>query len=157
MNIDLGKKEVEVLFGEFIEFLKQKNIKLEKIDKYSIPVSIFTKKLSASESIIKFLREEYKLDYKKIGELLRKKAGPVGVTYRNAKKKFSGKLEVISEHYIPITVFDSKQTLFESVVKHMHDELDFSFKEIASELGRNYRTVWTIYKRAKNRKVKNKK
>ena len=123
MRIDLGKKEVEVLFGEFIEFLRQKNIKLEKIEKYSIPVSIFSRKLSISEAIIKFLREEYGLSYKQIGKLLNKKPGPVGVTYRNAKKKFLGKLEVISDHYIPISHFQKKHTLFESVVLYLHDEL----------------------------------
>lgn len=146
--MNLGKKEVELLVEEFLEFLKQKNINLEKKDEYSIPVSILSNELSVTEAIVKFLREEYQLSYAKIAFLLHKKEGPVGVTYRNAKNKFPGKLDIKSDHYIPITVFSEEYTLFESVVKYMHDEMKLSFKIIAGLLHRNYRTVWTIYRRA---------
>jgi len=156
MKLDLNKKEVEVLFEEFILFLRHKNISLEGESKYSIPISIFSKKLSVFESIVKYLREEERLSYKKIAELLYKKTGPVGVTYRNSIKKISGKFKVDlknvnSEKMIPITIFNEKYTLFESVVMFLHNEMRFSFKEIAKILGRNYRTVWTIFRRAKSK------
>ncbi|MEA3429768.1 MAG: hypothetical protein U9R08_00695 [Nanoarchaeota archaeon] len=149
--MDLGEKEVKLLVDKFIEFLKQNNVSLEKKKNYAIPVSILSNELSVTEAIVKFLREEYQLSYKKIAVLLYKKEGPIGVTYRNAKKKFHDTLNIKSEHYIPIEVFSSKYTLFESVVRYMHDEMKFSFKKVAELLHRNYRTIWTIYRRAEKK------
>ncbi|MBW3015065.1 hypothetical protein KY330_01460 [Candidatus Woesearchaeota archaeon] len=145
---DLSKKEAEALFQEFVEFLKKKKISVKGLGEYAIPISIFSKKLSATEAVVKYLREEHELGYNKIAKLLHKNPGPVGVTYRNAKKKFRGKLSVDSDHFIPINKFDGKNTVFEVVVKFMKEELKFSFKKIAKLMGRNYRTVWTVYRRA---------
>lgn len=144
----MNKKEVEVLVSEFIEFLRLKNINISD-DKYSLPLSIFSDKLSATESVIKFLREEYKIGYKEIAKLLHKNHGSVGVTYRNAIKKNNSKQNKDFTYSIPISVFNESETLFESIVKYLHNDLKLSFKDIAKSLYRNYRTIWTIYRRSK--------
>ena len=138
------------LFEDFLKYLKQK----KELKKDFIPISVFNaEKLAPLEIIVKYLREELDYTYNEIGLLLNRKVGPMGVSYRNAKKKFPLKLDVSStEHSIPISVFkDSRFTIFETVVVYLKDELRLKFKVIAELLNRNYRTVWTVYQRAKKK------
>lgn len=159
-NLDLTNslsnkdKELATDFAEFLryrkefrEFLKQK----EEI-KDAIPVSVFNNnKLAPLETVVKFLREELDHTYKQIGKLLNRKEGPIGITYRNAKAKFSGRLDTSSSEKIPISIFkDSSLSVFETIVVYLKDKREMKFARIALLLNRKYRTVWTVYSRAKN-------
>lgn len=145
----LTNKEKDQLYEEFLNFLQEKKFLLP-IKKQGIPISIFNKKLSALEAIVKYLREELGLSYKEIGKILKRKPGPIGVTYRNAKKKFSGELDCSSRQLIPFSIVKPKLTVFESLVLYLKQN-NFSFKKIAFLLSRNYRTIWTVYSRAKKK------
>jgi len=150
--LDLAKRnsfsddDIE-LFENFLEYLKQK----KKISKDMIPTSIFDKRLAPLEAVVKYLRENCEYSYNEIALLLNRNAGPIGVSYRNAKKKFSSGLDLSSDVSIPVSIFkDSKLTVFESIVVYLK-ESGFKFKKIAELLNRNYRTIWTVYSRAKKR------
>ena len=143
-----------LLFKKFLEFLKQKeSLDLVKgvIQKEGIPISIFNTKLSALESIVKYFREEKEYGYKRIGEILKRNAGPIGVTYRNAFRKFAPRLDISDTRVIPFSIFTSKLTVFESIVAYLKDERKLSFSEIAKILKRDYRTVWTVYSRTRRK------
>jgi len=49
---------------------------------------------------------------------------------------------------IPIGIFSKKLGALESLAKYMKENLDMSYREIAKELGRDERTIWTSYKKA---------
>jgi len=149
---NLTNKEKTELHEEFLNFLQEKKFLLP-IKEKGIPISIFNKKLSALESIVKYLREESEMSYKEISNILKRNPGPIGVTYRNAKKKFPSKLDISSHQLIPFSAFKQKLTIFESLVLYLKEN-NFSFKRIASLLSRNYRTIWTVYNRAKTKSIK---
>ena len=154
-KIDLAKKysfsEDEIkLFEDFLQYLKQK----KEIKKDFIPISVFNNKILAPlETVVKYLREDLIYTYSKTAFLLNRKPGPIGVTYRNSKKKLPSRLDVSStENSIPISIFkDSKMTIFETIVVYLKDTSELKFKNIAELLNRNYRTIWTVYKRAKKK------
>ena len=98
--------EVE-LFNDFIGFLKQRNefdqfLKEKKqLRKNTFPLSIFrNNSLAPLETLVKYLRENLDYSYVEIGNILHRNAGPVGVSYRKAKLKFSGKLDVSSKFFL---------------------------------------------------------
>jgi DNA-binding NarL/FixJ family response regulator len=50
---------------------------------------------------------------------------------------------------IPVNIFVNRSlSILESIVIYLKSEYGFSFNEIATRLGKNYRTIWTVYKRA---------
>jgi len=158
-KIDSLSKGDTRLFQEFFEYLNNKKefreyLKSKKeVQIGAIPISIFNnKKLAPLETVVKYFREELGYTYKKIGVLLNRKAGPIGVSYRKAVKKLKSRLDVSSvENSIPISIFkDSKITVFGTIVVYLKDVKKLRFGEISELLNRNYRTIYTVYSRAKN-------
>ncbi len=152
----IGKESRDDLVKEFLEILKEKYdlqnedlIKLlQKEDTANIPCSIFNEKLGSLESIVKYLKEEREFNYKKIAFLLHRKDGPIGVTYRNAKKKFDEKLNTDSKYFIPLTIFsNTKSSVLENIVSYLKSHYSLNFNEIANLLKRDYKTIWTVYQK----------
>lgn len=72
--------------------MSQENM-LKKESEYKIPVSIFKEsKLSPFETIVKYLKEEMKLNYHQIGILLNRDERNIWTVYNRAtrKQKLSG-------------------------------------------------------------------
>ena len=69
---------------------------------------------------------------------------------KELKKLLVRKEEEIS---IPISIFNEKLGMLEASSLYLKDELDLSFNDIARLLKRDYKTIWTSYKKAK-KKVK---
>ncbi len=92
------------------------------------------------------------MGYMQIAEVLHKNPGPVGVIYRNAKKKFADAFSVSHENImIPFSAFYPELTVFESVVYYLKDNYNLKYKNVAQLLKRNERTIWTIYQRARKK------
>ncbi|MEA2035932.1 MAG: hypothetical protein U9O94_00380 [Nanoarchaeota archaeon] len=142
-------KEIQLL-EKILTHIKQR----KETKKDSIPISVFNNKaLAPLETIVKYLKEELDYTYKEIATLLNRNPSPIGITYRKANKKFSKKLDTSSEdHSIPISIFkNSKLTIFETIVLYLKDSINLKFNNISTLLNRNYRTIWTVYKRAKKK------
>ena len=146
---ELPQEQLNSLFNEFLQFLKQKQFSFEE-PKLGIPISIFSDELSALESIVKYFRENCQMTYTEIASILKRQPGPIGVICRKAKSKQPSNLDVSSQQKIPRTIFTAKNTIFESVVMYLKEH-GLSFKQISSILHRNYRTTWTTYQRAKKK------
>ena len=144
----LSKLSKEELISLFVDYLAR-----EKIES-KIPVSIFNaKKLSSFELVVRFLKDKLKLRNSKISKVLMRSQQSVWNTYKNSKKKFSGKLEVkASEYDIPFSIFQNKCSILESIVVYLREKHDLRFSEIAKLINRDQRTVWTVYNRKKKRK-----
>lgn len=120
-------------------------------DVRGVPVSVFNSRLGALESVVKYLREELLLSYDSIAVLLHRNPGPVGVTYRRAKKKHGGRLDVSADETVPFSVFgDGLLSVLESIAYHLalqgHD-----WHEIAHIMCRHDKTIWTVLDRAKRK------
>lgn len=67
------------------------------------------------------------------------------------------KKKVTEEIEVPISIFDDKKHVLESLVKYLKEDLGLSFHEIAMLLARDDRTIWTTYNNSKKMKKTKKK
>lgn len=133
-------------FNQLLNILKerQKDRKTKRM-----PLSVFDNdKLSALESIVKYLKENLGLNYREISILLKRNYDPIAITYRNSKKKLPTKLNIVSDNNIPIEIFGNKElSILENIVSYLREKMELSYHEIAVLLRRDDRTIWTVYNR----------
>jgi len=154
----------EELVGEFLSFLKERyevtdQEILSSVSKEApedkVPIDVFKNgKLSALETISKYMRENCGLTFSKIGKLTNRDSRIIGRTYYNAVKKLSKKLIVSHpKFYVPIGLLKNRKlSVLENIVSYIKDELKLSYHEIALLLNRDDSTIWTVYNRAKKKR-----
>jgi len=147
----LSKLNKEQLVDLFVDYLSKGNKGKEEV---KIPVSLFkAKKLSSFEIVVRFLKDNIGLKNIDISKFLFRSQQTIFNTYKNSKKKFSGKLEVkASEYDIPISIFQNKGSILKSIIVFLKEKHNLRFSEIAKLINRDQRTVWTVYNRKKKRK-----
>jgi len=123
-----------------------------KLKKEGIPLSIFDSNLAPSESLIKYLKENLKLTYHEIAEILNRDDRTVWATYKNASKKLKERMEIKSKGVsIPVSIFaNRKLSILESMVNYLINK-GFSYKEISDLVGKDQRNIWTIGSRVKKK------
>ena len=139
--------------GLLKKYSKHELIKaIEKKD--VLPLSIFNKRLSPLETVVKYLKEEMDYGFQKISKLLNRSSKTVWQAYNFSKKKFPAKLTVeFSDYDVDISALSNRRfSMLESIVMFLKDKKDLSFHKIALLLSRDDRTVWTVYSRAKKKK-----
>lgn len=142
-------KEIERIIAHLKEehcfdFHKQGN-------KINLPISIFDNiNLSPSETIIKYLRENLGYDYNTISSVLNRDYQSVYTTYKRTLKKLNGRLIPYETKYnIPlILIRDRSLSVSEHIVKHLKEDYNLKYADIAKMLKRDSKTIWTLYKRA---------
>ncbi len=119
----------------------------------TIPSSIFTKKLTVLESLVKFLREERKLSLHTIAELVGRNEKSLWHTYKNAVKKIPTSLPSAKiSTAIPLSIFREQHLPpLEILVVYLKEKRGLSYHEIAVLLHRDDRTIWTSYNRAQRK------
>lgn len=160
--LDLSSsKEFEKFSSLLDEITKKHNISVNELmamtgKKESIPLTIFENNLSPLECVAKYLHEEEDLSHKQIGVILNRSPKTVWQAYKFSLKKISGKMEVkTSSYFIPFNLLgERKFSILESVVKHLVEDYNLKFSQIANLMKRDDRTIWTVYSRVK-KKVKN--
>ena len=93
--------------------------------------------IDISNNIIKELLERYNLPTDKIREILE-------LTLQNLPKPQDSAS-------FPVSIFSSKLTVLESVVKYLREEEDKQLSEIEPILGRNQRNLWHTYNSAQKK------
>jgi len=114
----------------------------------NVPISVFKNgSLSALETIVKYLRENLFLSFKRIGALTNRNDMTLTVTYRNSKKKFAERfIEDISPYHIPVSILqDRKLSVLENIVSYLKNNFGLTYHKIGVLLDRNERTIWTVY------------
>lgn len=111
-----------------------------------LPCSIFHNELGIFESVVKFLHENKKLNFKEISKITKRSSNNIAVTYLKAKKKYYPEFEVDYSNKVPLNIFSEKYTCFESICLYL--KKTFNYHEIAELLDRDDRTIWTTYNRA---------
>ena len=157
------KRDYKISSDDLVKFYKIKEsfdeiIKKFEEKKIEIPVSIFSKKLSCLETIVKYLRENLNLSNKEISKLIKRSEKTIWQAYNSARKKYSLKFKVkFSKYYIPVSVLsDRKLSVLESIVKYLHENFELNYSEISRLLQRDSRTIWTVYSRARKKYGKRK-
>ncbi len=120
----------------------------EKI-KDNIPLCIFdNSKLSSLEAIVKYFKENLGLSYLDIAKSLNRNSGPIGITYRNAKRKIHSEFIIIPCMQIPVSIFQDRElSILENIVLYLRNT-GMRYHEIALLIRRDDRTVWTVNHRA---------
>jgi len=70
---------------------------------------------------------------------------------KRKKKKIEDDKLTIGELSIPATIFSREIGSLEAITKYMKENLEMNYNEIAKELNRDQRTIWTAYKKAKEK------
>lgn len=118
----------------------------------SIPVDIFSKNLSPLETVVKHLRD-IGMSNKAIAGSLNRSDKTISQAYNSARRKHPQALgQRRPAHCIPIEALsDRRYSILESLAAYLKDTLKMKFVQIARELGRDQRTIWTVYSRAKKK------
>jgi len=139
-------KDIESTSGK--EFSEIINL----IQKNFFPITILNKKLGVSECLVRYLKAELGWNYKKISSVIKRSEAVVGVMYRQSLKKQMGRLKPTpTAIFIPLSIFSKKFTVFESIILYLKDKEELRYTEIAKLTGRDQRTIWTIYNRARGK------
>lgn len=115
-----------------------------------VPVSVFSnRKLSALESLCRFMKDNRNLSLRKIANILGRNNRTVWGAYDKSLLKYKGELNCDSKILIPISIFsDRKFSILENTAKYLKEHEELTYHEIAELLNRDDRTIWTLYNRA---------
>ncbi len=121
-----------------------------------IPVTIFSKKLGALESIVKYMKENLGMNYREIAKELGRDERTIWTSYKKANEKQKEPIKPKETKInIPSSVFENKKlTMLESIIIYLKQK-GFKFSEMEKLLERDQRNIGTIYSRAM-KKIKNK-
>ncbi|MBA3064008.1 hypothetical protein FP803_01065 [Candidatus Woesearchaeota archaeon] len=128
-------------------------VKEKKQDGIEIPACIFNDKLSALETIVKYLKENLNLKYSEIAKLLNRNDRTIWTTYSNSRKKYSKEFVVKdNKYFIPASIISNRSlSVLESIVSYLKNNFDLKYSQIALLLCRDQRTIWTVYNRRKRK------
>ncbi|MBN2422617.1 hypothetical protein JXB41_05290 [Candidatus Woesearchaeota archaeon] len=146
----LTKYDKNQLFNEFLEFLNQK---IETRENF-IPLSVFSKRITPFETLVKYMHENLNLNYSEIGNSLKKDRQVIWTTYKRALKKHpKGFKEIYSKNNIPLQELSSAVfSVSELIVTYLKDTLKMKNSDIAHAIKRDERTIWTWYARVQKKK-----
>lgn len=128
---------------------KKQLLELLATDDIYIPCSIFSEHLSSLESIVVYLRDYLLLKNKEIAKLLARDERSISTTYHHGKEKLHARhLSVDFSVSIPASIIaERKLSVLESIAIYLKQK-KCSVHDIAAILHRNYRTIWTVIRRA---------
>jgi len=167
ISTDAGTRRLLDRLGAVLSELEAKGISADDAlgaagEARGIPFSIFNRDLGALESIVKYMKEELLMDYGSIAYLLGRNVGPVGVTYRRAKIKLSGRLNVPAgssdKRSIPFEALRANKKLRLSVLESLVWWLTvqgYDWHDVAAILARDDKTIWTVLDRARKKMKRN--
>jgi len=131
------------------------------VQENSVPVEVFrNNRLSALESIVKYLHEEKSYSFARIAAAAGRSSKTIWTTYSKAKKKMperfsSAEAYPLSHINIPISILKNRRFgVQESIVRYLREESRLSLHKIALMLNRDDRTIWTAYDRTRKKSAK---
>jgi len=135
----LGKKEI-------LEVIRSR-------EQINIPLNIFSNKLGALESLVKYMKENLSRGYREIAKELKRDERTIWTAYKKACEKQEQKFEIKENNLqIPLSIFENKElTILESLIIYFKDKKNLKYVEIGELINRDQRNIWTIYSRAKSK------
>ncbi|MBU1199336.1 MAG: hypothetical protein KKF46_03395 [Nanoarchaeota archaeon] len=125
-------------------------LNLKHEDEIYLPVSLFSNELTPLQLIVKYLKENFDINNKKIALLLNRDPKTTWTIYNNIKDRKPISPED-SSLQIPLSIFkDRKISAFEALVSYLK-KLDLNYADIARLIKKDQRTIWTVYSRARKK------
>jgi len=156
-----SNEKIELIYTLLKDVLKEANLEhdIEAASKgdVNLPVYIFQNdNLSCLESIVKYMHENLDFGFTKIAKILNRSSKTIWATYSKAHSKMPEKFKAeVSTYYIPVGILSERiVSVLESLVEFLREKHDLSYKQISVLLNRDNRTIWTVYQRAKQKRVK---
>lgn len=116
-----------------------------------VSLSIFSTELGALEALVKYMKENLKMDYSEISEQLGRDYKTVWTAYSMANEKKKTEIQEKEGVQIPLSIFNKKDlTIFEAVVLYLN-KIGMKYSEMGELLNRDQRNMWTICSRAKKK------
>ena len=114
-----------------------------------VPISIF-KHASPLESLVKYLKDNLSLSLHDISSLLNRDQRNIWLTYQNATEK-NIILDITSKITIPLELLGwRKLSVLENLVSYLSDK-KYSISRISKLVNRGYKTIYTVYSRARRK------
>ena len=153
------------MFGQITEKLRQKyNYSSQEMMKLwsgngeiFVPVSIFSGKLSPSEALAKYLKENCGIGFVDIAKIIQRDQRGIWANYRRAIKKMPWPFDIKESIEVPVSIFTAEKSVLEALISYLKEEKKMRNKRIAQILGKSPANVWTVYNRAKKKSGKNEK
>ena len=125
-------------------------------DKRFVPVAIFAGKLSPSESLCKYMKENLSLSYKEISDLLNRDERSIWTSCQRANQKMPTKFLVPTDSLlVPVNIFaDRKMSILENLVMYLREQTGETNYRIAMLLGKTPSMIYVIYNRASSKSEK---
>ncbi len=145
------------MLSQIRERLKQQyNYSDEEIFRFNnksvlVPVTIFSGKLSPAEALTKFMKENHRLSYHEIAELIGRDERGLWTNYRRAVKKVPWPFELNGGISVPVSIFNCEKSILEALVSYLKDTKQMQNKKIAQLLNKNPANICTVYNRAKKK------
>ena len=116
-----------------------------------VPCTLFQQNGSPLSLLIKYLIDIMHLQMKEVPLKIHRSYRAVWGAYQ--KVKGTPPLATLrGPHYVPLSCFSPSLSIMEAVCTYMKESLAMSNHEIAQELGRDDRTVWTHYHRSQQKR-----
>jgi hypothetical protein len=121
-----------------------------------IPLTIFNDRLSALETISRYLHENLNMSFKRIAELMNRSEKTIWQAYNTSLRKYGKRIIAPHTPYlIPLSVFANRKfSNLESVVLFAKEQYNLRYSDLGILLHRDQRTVWTVYQRAVRKRGK---
>ena len=111
---------------------------------FDVPLSAFNNTLTPLETVIVYLKDNYLLNYKTIGDMTGRDQRGIGIAYRRAKKKGNVSPGYAKISFDPETLKDRTLSPAEHLVSFLAYERKLTKAEIGRQLGKDQRTIWTM-------------
>lgn len=142
---------------DVLKLVREKEKQKQEQQSAIIPISLFSATpLSSLEAITVYLRDVQQLTFVQMETLLGRNQIALSTSYRNAKKKYNGKIEVKETKFsVPCGVIANRQfSVLENITLHVKRVYNLPNAKIAKLLGKDPRTIWTVLERAKKKGVR---
>ncbi|MFH1063698.1 MAG: hypothetical protein V1729_01310 [Candidatus Woesearchaeota archaeon] len=119
----------------------------------AIPVSIFARSLSPSESLCKYLKENCNLSFHEIAVLLNRDDRSIWTSYSRASKKSTDPITASKDDVlVPISIFSDRAcSILEHVVDYLKTNYSLSNSRIAELTKKHPSAIATVAKRAERK------
>ncbi|MFC1754161.1 hypothetical protein ACFL96_12365 [Thermoproteota archaeon] len=160
-KVEPDKEQLKAVFASLVTVLKDQGMSPEELlgiyqgeetaDKRFVPVAIFATKLSPSESLCKYLKENLELSYKEISKLLNRDERSIWTSHNRAKAKMPEPfVDAGKSLFIPIEIFSNREmSILENLVLYIREHTDETNYGIAKILNKTPSMIYTIYNRAR--------
>lgn len=163
-SVSSDSQDSRELLKSIIGFMRQNqqlelsellSIYSETSPEQSVPVSIFSGKLSPSEALCLFLKQDRGLSFHDIAVLLNRDDRSVWTSCARAKKKSKKQFtEKDDDILLPISMFtDRSLSIMEHVVDLLTHQHKMTNSQIAKMLNRNPSAIATVANRAESKKA----